>query len=41
MLVLDGDLGPYGNVIDAYMKQKHRLIIERREREKKNEVEKE
>jgi len=29
-----GDLGPYGTVIDAYMKQKHRLIMERREAEK-------
>lgn len=26
----DGDLGVYGNVKDAYMKQKHRLIWERR-----------
>lgn len=26
----DGDLGVYGSVKDAYMKQKHRLIWERR-----------
>lgn len=26
----DGDLGYYGNVLDAYMKQKHRMIWERR-----------
>uniref|UniRef100_A0A481SX02 NADH dehydrogenase [ubiquinone] 1 beta subcomplex subunit 10 n=1 Tax=Orthoderella ornata TaxID=444751 RepID=A0A481SX02_9NEOP len=25
-----GDLGAYGNVIDAYMKQKHRMVWERR-----------
>lgn len=27
---LDGDLGAFGNVKDAYMKQKHRMIWERR-----------
>lgn len=26
----DGDLGAYGDVKDAYMKQKHRMIWERR-----------
>lgn len=26
----DGDLGYYGNVLTAYMKQKHRMIWERR-----------
>ena len=26
----DGDLGAYGTVKDAYMKQKHRMIWERR-----------
>lgn len=29
-LNLDGDLGAYHNVKSAYMKQKHRLIWERR-----------
>ncbi|KAF7489403.1 NADH dehydrogenase [ubiquinone] 1 beta subcomplex subunit 10 [Sarcoptes scabiei] len=29
-----GELGPTSNVIDAYMKQKHRLIWERRQKEK-------
>lgn len=29
-LRLDGDLGYYGNVISAYMKQKHRMVWERR-----------
>lgn len=33
---LDGDLGPYSNVIDAYMKQKHRMIWERRQALKNN-----
>lgn len=28
--ISDGDLGYYGNVKDAYMKQKHRMIWERR-----------
>lgn len=28
--VSDGDLGYYGNVVDAFMKQKHRMIWERR-----------
>ena len=27
---LDGDLGAYNRVEDAYMKQKHRMIWERR-----------
>ena len=27
---IDGDLGHNSNVVDAYMKQKHRLIWERR-----------
>lgn len=27
---LDGDLGPMNNVAHAYMKQKHRMIWERR-----------
>jgi len=26
----DADLGPYNNVKDAYMKQKHRMLWERR-----------
>ena len=26
----DGDLGPHNNVVGAYMKQKHRLLWERR-----------
>lgn len=26
----DGDLGVYGTVVDAFMKQKHRMIWERR-----------
>lgn len=26
----DGDLGYYGNTLTAYMKQKHRMIWERR-----------
>jgi NADH dehydrogenase (ubiquinone) 1 beta subcomplex subunit 10 len=30
MLIPDGDLGAYGKVQDAYMKQKHRMIWERR-----------
>jgi len=29
-LIADGDLGAYGKVEDAYMKQKHRMIWERR-----------
>lgn len=31
---LDGDIGYYGTAIDVYMKQKHRLIWERREKER-------
>lgn len=30
MFCLDGDLGGYGKSRDAYMKQKHRMIWERR-----------
>jgi NADH dehydrogenase (ubiquinone) 1 beta subcomplex subunit 10 len=30
ILIQDGDLGAYGRVQDAYMKQKHRMIWERR-----------
>lgn len=30
VIVLDGDLGAYHNVKTAYMKQKHRMIWERR-----------
>jgi len=30
-----GDIGPFTTVIDAFMKQKHRLIFERRQAEKK------
>lgn len=26
----DGDLGAFGDVVDCYMKQKHRMIWERR-----------
>lgn len=29
-LFVDGDLGGYGSARDCYMKQKHRLIWERR-----------
>jgi len=28
--ISDGDLGAHGNVRDAYMKQKHRMVWERR-----------
>ena len=34
ILFTDGELGPYSNVVDAFMKQKHRLIWERRQKEK-------
>lgn len=30
LLFIDGDLGPYNKVSDAYMKQKHRMVWERR-----------
>lgn len=30
ILCLDADLGPLNNVKDAYMKQKHRMLWERR-----------
>lgn len=30
LVLLDGDLGAVGNAKDAYMKQKHRMIWERR-----------
>lgn len=29
-LFADGDLGPYNKVSDGYMKQKHRMVWERR-----------
>lgn len=29
-MFLDGDLGPYPHVYYAYMKQKHRMVYERR-----------
>ncbi|XP_064478665.1 NADH dehydrogenase [ubiquinone] 1 beta subcomplex subunit 10-like [Ornithodoros turicata] len=29
-----GDIGPQGNVVKAFMKQKHRLVYERRQKEK-------
>ncbi|RWS00183.1 NADH dehydrogenase-like protein [Dinothrombium tinctorium] len=32
-----GDLGPVCSVIDAYMKQKHRMILERRKQNQQNE----
>jgi hypothetical protein len=33
-LLSDGDIGANGNVIDAYMKQKHRLLWHHRHPEK-------
>ena len=30
LLLSDGEIGYHGNVMDAYMKQKHRMIFERR-----------
>lgn len=29
-MLVDGDLGAYGDVKTAYMKQKHRMVWERR-----------
>lgn len=35
---IDGEIGPFATVIDAFMKQKHRLIWERRQKELGQEV---
>ena len=33
-LFSDGEIGPYSTVIDAFMKQKHRLIWDRQQKQK-------